>query len=106
MTASDAPWLRVWLPWLRALASLTVASRGPVRDAAIVALQRALLHSDAYTPPPAAAAGGVAPSISAAFEGVVFPLLADLLQRAVGGERRCRTAPARRATRAIRQRSR
>ena len=76
--APHASWLRVWLPWLRALASLTVASRGAVRDSAVVALQRALLHSGLEQ-----AADG--PVTGAAFEGVVFPLLADLLQRAVGG---------------------
>ena len=78
--APHAPWLRVWLPWLRSLASLTVASRSAVRDGAVVTLQRALLQAE---PPVDAAAA--APPISAAFEGVVFPLLADLLQRAVGG---------------------
>ena len=79
--SSHAPWLRVWLPWLRALASLTVASRSAVRDAAIVALQRCLLHSG----PGRGATGGGAAVVGAAFEGVIFPLLADLLQRAVGG---------------------
>ena len=66
---------------LRALASLTVASRSAVRDAAIVALQRCLLHSG----PGRGATGGGAAVVGAAFEGVIFPLLADLLQRAVGG---------------------
>jgi hypothetical protein len=80
--ATDAPWLRVWLPWLRALASLTVASRGAVRDAAVVALQRVLLHPDSG---PSGNCSASAAAISAAFECVVFPLLADLLQRSVGG---------------------
>jgi hypothetical protein len=76
--APHGPWLRMWLPWLRGLASLCVVSRNAVRDAAIVALQRALLHPDVRSEP--------AEVWAAAFEGVVFPMLAEVLHRSVGGE--------------------
>ena len=76
--APRAAWVRVWTPWLKSIASLTTASRGAVRDVAVVALQRALLHPDVRGEPPAV--------WGAAFECVVFPLLASLLQRAVSRE--------------------
>ena len=76
--APHAPWLRVWLPWLRGMSSLCAVSRGPVRDAAVVNLQRALLHAQVRNEP--------AEVWSAAFEGIVFPLLSELLQRSIAGE--------------------
>ena len=78
--APSAAWLRVWMPWLRALVSLCTSSRGAVRDAAVVALQRALLSAEVRAEP--------APVWAACFECVVFPLLAELLQRAVATELR------------------
>lgn len=71
-------WKAVWLPWLRTLSVLCLDTHGLVRDHAIVALQRALLHADVKELDPHVWA--------VAFDSVVFPWLAELLQREVQGE--------------------
>jgi len=71
-------WLGLWLPWLRTLSTLCLDTKGVVRDHAVVALQRALLHAEVKS---------LEPSIWAiAFEKVVFPWMSELLHREHKGQ--------------------
>ena len=77
VVSEEAAWLQLWLPVLRAVFVQCFDKRAVVRDHAVAVLQRALLDGG-RRPMPAAVWGRT-------FEQVVFPLLAELLQRTMDG---------------------
>ena len=77
VVSEEAAWLQLWLPVLRAIFVQCFDKRAVVRDHAVAVLQRALLDGG-RRPMPAAVWGRT-------FEQVVFPLLAELLQRTMDG---------------------